>query len=380
MKLLILSVSIGDGHLKAAEAIRLYAKKHCPEIEVKEVDYLKYVSYVADKIIVDGYISTLKLVPMLYGKIYSESKDHNLKKISGVFNKISQNKMEELIEEFEPDVIACTHPFPIETIAALKQKRIIDVPTIAVITDYNIHPRWIYDDVDGFIVPNEDFIEEVMKMGISKQKIYPFGIPVAENFSDIKAADKTQLMAELGFDNSSPIVLLMGGGLGLGHLSEIFEELLSSELEFQTIVCAGSNEDLVSDLEQLYSESGKRKKVAILGYTNKVNLLMAISAAIITKPGGLTITEAMQMRLPIIIKYPLPGHEEENADYLLNAGIALSSNYKSISQLLGQILYGGNSTRVNYIRQMEAEKTKSDSSNRICELLIVLSKKDELKN
>ncbi len=373
MKLLILSASTGNGHLSAAKAIRLYAEKHYADITVKEVDYLKYVNSTLDRIVCGGYVNIVKMMPMLYEKLYNDTKNKKLKSIVEFLNKMSLSKMEELIDDFKPDVVLCTHPFPLETLSIFKEREALDLPIITIITDYNIHPKYIYDNVDAYIVPNEDFIYDLIDMGILEEKVYPFGIPISENFFNVTESDKDSFMAELGLDKNIPTILIMSGGFGLINILEIFEDLMSIDKKFQVIACAGKNEHMVSSLREIYSDMHTDKKAIIMSYTEKVNLLMSISDVLVTKPGGLTVTEAMHMNLPIIIKFPIPGQEKENTEYLLNCGTVLNSNYMSIKQVLEQFLFNDSSKRIEYIKQMQAEKSKVDSSKNICKLLFELT-------
>lgn len=375
MKLLILSISIGNGHLSVAKSVRLYAEKHYPGITVKEVDYLKYVSIFLDKIVSGSYVHMLNMLPMLYGKLYNNAKNKKLKNGVELLNKIGLSKMEELIGDFKPDVVVCTHPFPLETLSMFKERELLDLPIMAIITDYTIHPKWIYDNVDAYVIPNEDFISDLVGMGIPKEKVYPFGIPISESFFNIKESDKESLIIELDLDKDIPTILIMNGGFGLTDISETFEELMSIDKNFQIIVCAGKNEEMVLSLKEIYSDMHTDKKAVIMGYTDKVNLLMSISDVLVTKPGGLTVTEAMHMKLPIIIKLPIPGQENENTEYLLNCGIALNSDYINIRQVLERLLFSGTTKRIEYIKQMEAEKSKADSSQNICKVLYELTSK-----
>ncbi len=309
------------------------------------------------------------MMPMLYEKLYNGAKDKKLKEIVELLNKVGLFKMEDLIEEFNPDVVLCTHPFPLEALSIFKEKHSLNLPIMTIITDYTIHPKWIYDNVDAYIVPNEDFISDLVEKGISEKKVYPFGIPISESFFNISQSDRDGFLVELNLDKDIPTILIMNGGLGLSDMSETFKDVMSIGKNVQVIVCVGKNEDMVSSLKEIYRDMNTDKKAIIMGYTNKVNLLMSISDVLVTKPGGLTVTEAMHMRLPIVIKLPIPGQEKENAEYLMNCGIALNSDYISIRRVLERFLFPSTPKRIEYIKEMEAEKSKNDSSKNICKVL-----------
>ena len=319
MKVLILSVSAGKGHSKAAEAIKSYFDKNYSDVYVEIIDTLKYINPILDKLIVGSYLKSLSRTPSIYAKLYEYAEsDDSISNFSNLVNEVLSIKMNTLLEDFEPDVILCTHPFPLEMISILKKKGKTSVPTASILTDYAPHPFWFYDRIEAYVIPHEDFIPDLIEFGISKDIIYPYGIPVCENFT--KPLNKKEVRRDLGLDENTATLLLMGGGLGIGNMKYIFENLAFSSLNIQMIACSGSNERLKNQLMNISDRCSK--KTLIFDYTDKVSELMSAADMLISKPGGLTITEALIKGLPIIITSAIPGQEERNADYLLNNGIA----------------------------------------------------------
>jgi processive 1,2-diacylglycerol beta-glucosyltransferase len=311
MKVLILSISAGLGHEKAAMAIKDYMENSTVNCTVYVVDVFKYIHPLIDKIIVGGYLQTIKNMPHLYGKLYNASENEELAgNLTRMVNDVLYQKLGELINLTRPDVIIATHPFHVEMICALKKNIEINIPVVAVITDFAPHSLWVYGYVDAYVLPAGDLKDEFILKGVDEKKIYPYGIPVSRQFLEI--TDKRAVLSELGFDEK-PTVLLMGGGLGLGGIKGIFKTLMQSSLDIQIIAVTGNNTKLKRQIEYLSREGCH--KVRIYGFTDKIPDFMAISDILITKPGGLSVSEALIKGLPIVIISPIPGQEERNANY-----------------------------------------------------------------
>jgi hypothetical protein len=152
MNVLFLAVSAGGGHLKASEVIKNYIQSNCSNSQTYIVDVYKYVSPIIDKLVIGSYLKTLKNSPKLWGKIYElAEKGDNVGDLSNTLNKIFSFKIKRLVKSFKPDVIVCTHPFPLQMACNLKKNGKIDIPIINIITDYATHSLWINEYVDAYI-------------------------------------------------------------------------------------------------------------------------------------------------------------------------------------------------------------------------------------
>lgn len=364
MKVLFLTVSMGGGHTKAAEAIKEFVDRKYGSSSNTIIDALKYVSPVADKLIVGSYLGTLKKTPKVYGELYklSEYKE-NITDFTKAVNKILSNKLCKCIKEFNPSIIVCTHAFPVHMVSNLKRKRKITAPVIAVVTDYANHMFWKNDNVDAFIVAH-DYVKQCMiETGTPPHKIYPYGIPVSSRFLIKK--DKKTIRKELGLDDKLTM-LIMGGLLGMGKVQDIFRNLIHCKRDLQIIAVTGDNQKLKEDLEELALNSGK--KIKIFGYTNHISDLMDASDFLITKPGGLTITEALAKRIPILLLPPIPGQEERNAKFLLNCGVAATLYPEdSVDGVLAQVL--DTPLRFQHMKEMASYLSRPNSSQDIVELM-----------
>lgn len=370
MKILALTVSAGCGHGKALEAINNYFLQNNNDIDFKVIDTFKYINPLIDKLVIGSYLNTLKNTPSIYAKLFSYAENEDtVSNVTQIINDFLSKRIKHLIDKYNPDVIVCTHFFPLEMLSILKRKGRTSVPVIAIITDYAPHSIWFYDYIDAYVIPHEDFIQDLIEKGISKDTIYPYGIPINEEF--LRPIDKKEARQMLNLDTDKLTVLLMGGGLGMGNMKKIFEDLAFSSLDLQLITCTGSNMKLKNQLLEISSRCNK--KTLIYDFTDNVSTLMSSCDILISKPGGLTITESINKHLPIIINSAIPGHEERNADYLLNNGIAARiKSTDSIVSIIKQLTIS--KTRLKYMRESAKEKSKPEATKNICNLILKLSK------
>lgn len=323
MKILILSVSAGGGHIHAAEAIKKYILLNDSKSKVEVVDTLKFINPIIDKLVIGSYLKTLKVSPSLFGKLYNFSEtDDNLATFSNKFNEILAKKILPLINNFEPDLIITTHPFPCEMVTILKRKSEISVPIVSVLTDYAPHSFWIHKGVDAYVVSNNDMLEEMVTRGVDRNLIHDLGIPVLPDF--INYYDRTETLNELNLNPETSTILIMGGSLGIGKIIDIYEELTKIKTKIQVIVITGNNKKLYCELKSL--ENTTSTPTRILGYTEEVTKYMQSCDLLLTKPGGLTITEALICKTPIAIFCPIPGQEEKNAEFLIKHKLAIHLN------------------------------------------------------
>ncbi|MGE5614111.1 MAG: MGDG synthase family glycosyltransferase [Bacillota bacterium] len=320
MHILILTAATGGGHARAAEALKEYMEEQAADYRVDIVDALKYIGPLAEKLITGTYLQTIRNVPGIYGKLYDlsekdESISHMVKRLNGIL----AHGLYSLFENSNPDVIICTHTIPLHMVSSMKQKGFLDMPVIGVVTDYTNHFFWKLDQIDALVVAHDCIKEDMVRTGIRREIIHTCGIPVSGKFMS-DPPDRRFLLKKIGLDNK-PTILVMGGSLGFDSMSVIFSSLLALGRDIQVIAVAGHNRRLKERLESLSRDSCK--KTMIMGYTDNISELMGASDLIITKPGGITISEALIMRLPLIIVTPIPGQEERNARFLVNSNAAL---------------------------------------------------------
>jgi len=319
-KILIVSASIGNGHMQAAAAI--YEKlraNNCCSVEV--VDFLQVGQFRYPKLnhlqielmslMKSSYYGMLKVAPNLYKEIYKITEKQQTSKVIDFINAANQQTMASLIAHYRPHVVVCTHPFPLGAACALRCKKKLSYTLSGVITDFAVHPWWIAGGVDHYFVANDLMAKELLEQGISPGGVTVSGIPVGSQF---KPSARIVM-------NKVPKLLVMGGGLGFGRMEKTLCKLEELPSAVAVTVVTGKNEELQQQLILL--AKSLRNQIKVLPFSTHIGELMKQADLLITKPGGLTCSEALGIHLPMILLNPLPGQEEENANYLHQQGSAL---------------------------------------------------------
>ena len=321
MNIIIFSASTGGGHNTAAKAVKKYILAQDSNNNVRIIDTFKYINKYLDKTVSKGYVYLATKTPKLYGSLYIlTDRNGRYSKAVKISNKVFASKLVPLIKEFESDLIITVHPFSTEMISVLKKEQIINIPLICIMTDYATHSTWLNEEVDGYIVSNEDMKKEMVQRGVTADKVFSFGIPIDEKFYIEK--EKSILKHELGLNADMPTILMMAGSFGVPKINEVYREITEIDLEFQLIIITGKNQKLYDVLKQETSED--KRFIELIYFTDEVEKYMKAADLIITKPGGLTVTEALACNVPLITFCAIPGQEEENAEFLYKHHMAVS--------------------------------------------------------
>ena len=395
-KVLIMSASTGGGHNRAARAIKEELESRTIDnmsIECEIVDSLKLVNNTMDKVISRGYEKSALYTPKAYGSVYRFSETTIASKNEFKTNPLTSlmaRKFKHLLNESTPDLIIGTHPFPMIALSTLKKNNNIhslsrsesfykstkvDIPPmISVLTDYTTHSTWIQNEIDYYIVGHEYVKELLVYEGVDSEKVKAFGIPVEKSF--LSHRDRETVLTELGLSPEKLTVLLMGGSFGAGNIKETLEDLIAIDRDFQILVITGRNEHLKDKLSKMLDSTIHNKNICLLGYTNKMNDILASIDVLISKPGGLTTTEALLNDVPMIVPYFIPGQEEENLDFLTNCGAALRTTKKYSLPVLLKVLIDDPS-RLDNLRQNIKSIRKFDSAVNISNLVVDILSSNE---
>lgn len=323
-RILLLSVSAGAGHVRAAEALRAYAEDY-PDVSALHLDVMDYVPESFRALYADFYIKLVNAHPNLWGVLYRRSADLNpaglTQKMRRATERLSTRDLLKAIKDFGPDAVICTHFLPAELLMHETRRGRLHVPVWVQVTDFDLHRMWVIPHMRGYFAGNEEIAVRMQANGIPAERTHVTGIPIMPAFS--QALSREQCAAEFGLDPARQTFLLMGGGAGMGALESVTESLLAMAGDFQLIVLAGRNAKLLAALQNLAKQHPAR--LFPQGFTQQVERLMACADAIVTKPGGLTTSECLAMGLPMIVNAPIPGQEEHNADYLMEQGVALKA-------------------------------------------------------
>ncbi len=327
MKLLILSVSAGAGHVRAADALKKTAEKLYPGINAVHLDLMDYVPSLFRKIYADSYVKVINHNPELWGFLYNRTdKEEKKNSLYGKFRRKVQElntvKFSRKLDELDCDRIICTHFLPAELISKMISRGTVCADCHVAVTDFDIHSLWIHSHMKSYFAASAEVAWRMREKGVPGDDIYVTGIPIAPVFGS--KLSREACARELGISPEKTTVLLMSGGLGVGGVGQIAERLVSMEGDFQILALAGKNKELLDALRKM-SEMHKGK-IFPTGFTTTIERHMAASDIAVTKPGGLTSSECLAMGMPMIVISPIPGQEERNADYLLENGAALKAH------------------------------------------------------
>ena len=333
---LIIAASIGSGHVKAAEAVADALKIKYSDAQIHTEDFTMWRVSWATAFMKACYLFMLRFIPNMYELMYrfTGGRSGGLS-VQSLISAFTARDIAALVKKYRPEAVICTHPFPAGAASWRKKRHPKEFLYATVITDYSVHQMWIYPNTDCYFVAREDMKTDLIAARLQPEKVFVTGIPVTSKFH--QREDREVILESLGLSPERKTVLLMGGGLGIGGLDAALCALENVEIPIQILVVAGKNEKLRLRVEKL-SESSHHA-ILVWGYSSRVREFMAISDFIITKPGALTISEALSAELPMLLHDPIPGPETENAVYIARKGAAVWANSeeklaKAISWLL----------------------------------------------
>jgi processive 1,2-diacylglycerol beta-glucosyltransferase len=339
MRVLIATVTAGGGHLAAAAALDEAWRASRPRDVVDRVDLVKFFSPLHRKIVSDGYVKLVEHAPELWGMVFAKTDKpklaRRLTRVRGLFPSKSRIRFARYLKEFKPEVVLCTHYLPLDTLSYLRKRKDGPRPmAVSVVTDFEAHALWMEACVDLYCVAAEETKARLVARGAQEANVVATGIPISSKFS--ARTDPQAVRKGLGLRDDLPTLLVLSGGFGMGPVAEILVEMDKVRQPFQTVVVTGRNQDLRRELAAV----DRKHPTHVLGYASNMHELMAIANLIITKPGGLTSSEALALGKPIFILNPIPGQEAANSDFLLERGAAAKVNRLDdlpfrLDQLLG---------------------------------------------
>lgn len=372
MKVIIFYASYGGGHLNAAKSIQECILNNYKEIDVELIDCMKYVNITIEKITTAAYREMAKKAPWAWGRIYADSQKGPLAHISSRSNKIMAIKLLKLLREKNPDLIISTHPFGSQMCSYLKRKNKIHAKIATIMTDFAPHDQWLVgsDFTDYFFVAHKKMKDYLISKNIDERKIFDTGIPISNRF--LVDYDKNSILKELEFHDNKKTILFFGGGefgLGKTRTVEIFECFVKLFKNTQIIAISGKNEKMRNAFEKIVEENNRTDSIKVFEYTKQVPEFMSISDLVVTKPGGLTTSESLASNLPMVIINPIPGQEEENAEFLEENGIAIwikknDDPYKKLENLFSD------EKKLADMKENTKKLARKYSTQNICDILL----------
>jgi processive 1,2-diacylglycerol beta-glucosyltransferase len=327
-RVLVLSASVGAGHLRAAEAVEAALRQRVPEAAVKNVDVLELTNAVFRRVYGKMYLDLVNQAPHVLGYFYdmmdrpSKSGKNRGDRLRLVLQKLNLKPFIRFLQKQPWDLVINTHFLPAEIIASLRKQGQLTLPQVTVTTDFDTHRLWVNQPCERYFTATGEGSLYLQSWGVPAESIIPTGIPIHPVFSQPK--DRAACLARHGLAADRPVVLQLGGGFGVGPVEKLCHALLSVEVPLQLVTVAGRNAKLKAELEKIPAPA--RHRVNVIGFTKAIDELMAVADLVVSKPGGLTTSETLASGAVMVIVNPIPGQESRNSDFLLENGAAIKAN------------------------------------------------------
>jgi processive 1,2-diacylglycerol beta-glucosyltransferase len=327
-RILVLSASVGAGHMRAAQAVELALRKQLPEAFVQNVDVLTLTNTLFRKAYGKTYIDLVNRAPHVLGLFYDmlDQPSRTGKNLSDKFRlriqKWNLTKFDALLRGQPWDLVINTHFLPAEMIGSLRKKKKLDVPQVTVTTDFETHRLWVNLPCERFFTATSEGSRYLEHWGVPAGQSFATGIPIHPVFSEPK--DRSVSLKNQGLVGDRPIILQMSGGFGVGPIEKLYRGLLDVEKPLEIVTVAGRNEELKKSLQKV--PVPKRHRAKVIGFTDQIDELMAVADLVVSKPGGLTTSEVLARGAGMVIVNPTPGQEYRNNDFLLENGAAIKVN------------------------------------------------------
>ncbi|WP_374019401.1 glycosyltransferase [Paenibacillus thiaminolyticus] len=317
-RILVLSERFGAGHTQAAHALAVSLRKLSPHVQTRVIELGSFLNPRTAPLIIEAYRKTVTVQPRLVGFMYRTQYNKSLNRLTTMaLHRVFYTQAMTVMRQLRPDMIVCTHPIPNAVISRLRRLG-LNVPLCTVITDYDAHATWVSPEVSRYLVSTPEVQAKLESHGVPAERIQVTGIPVHPKFWETHDRNtKAAIRRRFGL-KEIPTVLVMGGGWGLMDPSCSSELLTRWRNDIQFLFCIGDNEKLRQRL--LDTPRFRHENIRLIGYTQQIDQLMDVSDLLITKPGGMTCTEAMAKGIPMLFYEPLPGQEEENLHYFAEKG------------------------------------------------------------
>ena len=318
MKAVILYALAGGGHLSAARALKTELEQQGWEVALE--DSTKPFGRLIDFFCCDLYRFSAKYVPHAFGVCYrlTDRKKGGSEAMRALGAPLAKRLLP-VIERHHPDLVVCAYPFSCQLVGLLKARGLLKAKVAHLLTDYGTHAAWVTEEADEYWASCGEAAEDLIRRGVPKEKITVRGIPVNPKFHE--RPDRAALRRELSLPDALPVLLFMAGSFGVRSVFRVFRSLDALPDAFEAIVITGKNEKLFRRFQKLAANS--RHRLHPILFTDRVADYMHACDLLVTKPGGLTTSEALAAGIPLAVFDPIPGQEEDNARYLSRHGLAV---------------------------------------------------------
>lgn len=373
-RLLILSASVGAGHLRAAQAVELALQRIEPEAKVKNLDALELTNKTFRRLYGQAYLDLVNRAPHVLGYLYDlldrpRGPKQKSDRLRVLVERLNLRSVRKLLQSEPWDVIINTHFLSAEIIASLRQDKEVDTPHMTVTTDYETHRLWVANPCDHYCTATEEGAAYLEHWDVNRSNITVTGIPIHPAFSERQ--DRATCLRSQGLVGDRTIVLQLAGGFGVGPIEKIYRGLLEIDVPLEIVSVAGRNEEIKKEIEEMQVPPRHRSKV--IGFTETIHELMAVADLVISKPGGLTTSEVLASGAAMAIINPVPGQEARNSDFLLENGAAIKiNNVATLPYKLNKLL--GDEARLRQLKQNAARLGRPQAAFDVAKIALRLTR------
>jgi processive 1,2-diacylglycerol beta-glucosyltransferase len=338
--ILVLSASVGAGHLRAAQAVELAIRQLDPTAMVENMDVLTLTNAAFRRLYGKAYLDLVNRAPHVLGYFYDlmdrpVSPRRKSDRLRYLVERLNLAAFVKYLEQQVWDVVVNTHFLPAEMLAHLRSQERFRAPHFTVTTDFETHRLWVNQPCDLYFTATQESAKNLEHWGVPPESLVVSGIPVHPAFSRLKP--RQQCLQNQQLQGDRPVILQLSGGFGVGPVELLLKRLLEVTTPVEVVVVAGRNEELRRRLELV--QPPPRHRLVVVGYTEHMDELMTAADVVVSKPGGLTTSEALACGAAMAVVNPIPGQESRNSDFLLENGAALKiNNLATLPFKLDQVL------------------------------------------
>jgi processive 1,2-diacylglycerol beta-glucosyltransferase len=339
-RILVLSASVGAGHLRAAQAVELALREVVPGATVRNLDVLEMTNAAFRRLYGKAYLDLVNKAPHVLGYFYDlldqpRRAGSRQDRLRLAVQNLNLRRFIRFLQDEPWDLVLNTHFLPAEIIAALRRKGRVDTPQVTATTDFETHRLWVHQPCEHYFTATEEGALYLHSWGVPAGDTTVTGIPVHPVFARPK--DRDACLKKHGLLGNRPVVLQLAGGFGVGPVVKLHQALRDVARPAELVVIAGRNEKVRAELEAL--PPSPRHRVQVLGFTTDIDELMAVADLVVSKPGGLTTSETLARGAVMVIVNPIPGQESRNSDFLLEQGAAIKvNNLATLAHKVGALL------------------------------------------
>jgi len=329
MRILILAVPIGAGHMKAARAIIQALNKIAPTTAVRLENCFDWVYPLYGQVYTWIYDfaqkKALGLIKFFYGGVGVESGSSDF---MYRYHRLLADRFPKLLSEYRPDYVLCTHFSPGYFSALFKKDYGYKIGIV--VTDYYVHPHWINKEIDHYFIPHGSLTEQVISYGAKKEQVFPYGIPIGLELE--AGVDKDAARKRFGLSKNRISAAVMGSRVFGGEWYEVTRELV--DFDYDLLVLCGENREAAARISRLKG----RSNLKVLGMVERIHELIGTVDILITKAGGITSTEAAQAAPVLLFANSIVGLEDKNEDFFIGHGAALRITKGNAEQVMTGLL------------------------------------------